>query len=55
MQTLALEWLDAVAALARENPLAASLAGLATALLLWLATRLARTRRKALPPLAYPA
>jgi fused signal recognition particle receptor len=52
MQTLALEWLDAVAALARENPLAASLAGLATALLLWLATRLARTRRKALPPLA---
>ena len=52
MQTLALEWLDAVAALARENPLAASLAGLATALLLWLAARLARTRRKALPPLA---
>jgi len=47
MQTLAFEWLDAVAALARENPLAALLGAVAIPLLLLLATRLARARRRA--------
>jgi len=47
MQTLALEWIEAVAALAREHPLAALLGAAAIPLLLLLATRLARARRRA--------
>jgi len=47
MQTLALDWIDAVAALARENPLAALLGAAAIPLLLLLATRLARARHRA--------
>ncbi len=47
MHTQALEWLDAVAALARENPLAGLLVALAALLLLAAAIGLIRARRRA--------